>query len=340
KYLVLTTKHHDGFCLWNTKYTDYNIMNTPFRRDVTRELADACRKHGIMFCAYYSIADWYHPDYPMGSPRGRTKKPNPNMDRYFLFMKNQLTELLTNYGPLGVLWFDGEWGEAWTTERGIELYEYLKQLQPSLIINNRISKARKGIEGVSTPGQFAGDFDTPEQRIGAFQMQRPWETCMTLGTQWAWKPDDKIKSLTECLQALVRTAGGDGNFLFNVGPMPTGEIEPRQAERLKEMGAWLAKHGNAIYGTRGGPYKPARHVVSTRKDNKVFLHILAWPEQTLTLPALPAKLLRASPGVQQTDAGLAITVPAEKRDPIDTIITLELDRPAIELEPISIAPHQ
>lgn len=338
KYLVFTTKHHDGFCMWDTKYTDYNIMNTPFRRDVTRELADACRKHGIWFCAYYSICDWYHPDYPLGSPGGRSQKPNPNMDRYYTFLKNQLTELLNNYGPLGILWFDGEWEAPWTVELGKDLYAHLKRLQPSLIINNRISKARKGMEGVSAAGQFAGDYDTPEQRIGSFQMHRPWETCMTLCRQWAWKPNDTMKSLEECLHALIRTAAGDGNLLFNVGPMPTGEIEPRQVERLKEMGVWLRKQGHSIYGTRGGPYKPTQHVVSTRKGNKVYLHILAWPEETLTLPPLPAKVLKATATVKQTDASLTVTVPVARRDPVDTIVTLELDRAALGIEPIDVSP--
>jgi len=253
KYIVLTTKHHDGFCLWDTKFTDYNIMNSPFHRDVTKELADACRKQGIMFCAYHSICDWYHPDYPLGSPGGKTKKPNPDMDRYNAYLKNQLAELLKNYGPLGVLWFDGDWEQPWTIERGTDLYAYLRKLQPTLIINNRISKARAGMAGTSAAGQFAGDYDTPEQRIGGFQMNRPWETCMTICRQWSWKPDDTMKSLEQCLHTLIRTVAGDGNLLFNVGPTPTGEIEPRQIERLRK---WVSGWRNTA--TRSTPLAAAR----------------------------------------------------------------------------------
>jgi len=343
KYLVFTTKHHDGFCMWATKYTDYNIMRSPFGRDVVQELADACRKHGLMFCAYHSLCDWWHPDYPLGSPGGKSQKAAPDMDRYNQYLKNQLAELLQNYGPLGILWFDGEWEKPWSAERGVDLYRFLRRLQPSLIVNNRVSKSRAGMAGTSTPGQFAGDYDTPEQRVGNYQDTRPWETCMTICRQWAWKPDDKMKTLAECLHVLIRTAGGDGNLLFNVGPMPSGEIEPRQVERLKEMGAWLAKYGQSIYATRGGPYKPAKHVVATRQGKTVFLHILAWPEETLTLPPLPAKILqgRAITGgavqVSQTDAKVRIAVPARDRQEIDTIVALDLDRPAIEIAPIAMS---
>jgi len=166
---------------------------------------------------------------------------------------------------------------------------------------------------------------------------------MTICRQWAWKPDDKMKTLPECLQTLIRTAGGDGNLLFNVGPMPTGEIEPRQVERLKEMGAWLSKSGASIYGTRGGPFKPARHLVSTRKDNTIYLHILAWPDEVLSLPALPARIVRGSvltggaARFEQTDAGIEISVPRSDRREIDTVVALQLDRPAMDIAPIAVA---
>ena len=173
-------------------------------------------------------------------------------------------------------------------------------------------------------------------------MERPWETCMTICHQWAWKPGDKMKILPECLQVLIRTAGGDGNLLFNVGPMPTGEIEARQVERLKEMGAWLAKYGDTIYATRGGPFKPSKDVVATRKGNTVYLHILAWPEDTVKLPALPAKIVQSSVltggrvTVKQTDEGIEIAVPKTSRQEIDTIVALELDSPALEIQPIAL----
>ncbi len=342
RYVVLTTKHHDGFCLWATKQTDYNIMNTPFARDVTRELADACRAEGLMLCAYHSICDWRHPDYPLGSPGGKTAKPVHDMDRYTAYLKAQLAELLRDCGPLGVLWFDGEWEKPWTTARGEDLYRYLRGLQLSLLINNRISKARAGMAGTSRAGEFAADFDTPEQRVGAYQDARPWETCMTICEQWAWKPDDRMKSLAECLHTLIRTAGGDGNLLFNVGPMPTGEIEPRQVARLREMGAWLRECGESIYETRGGPFKPAPHVVSTRKGNRIYIHVLTWPGEVLSLPAIPARIVASrvlgggEAGVKQTDAGIELSVPAAARREIDTVVVLELDRPAGEIPAVGI----
>jgi alpha-L-fucosidase len=342
KYMVFTSKHHDGFCMWATKHTDYNIMRSPFGRDVVKELAEACRKQGLLFCLYHSICDWRHPDYPLGSPGGRSQKPAPNMERYTTYLKSQLAELIDNYGPLGILWFDGEWEKPWTEDRGVDLYRFLRKLQPSLIINNRVSKARAGMAGTSKPGQFAADYDTPEQRVGNYQDARPWETNMTICQQWAWKPNDKMKTLAECLHVLIRTAGGDGNLLFNVGPMPTGEIEARQVERLKEMGAWLAKYGETIYATRGGPFKPAKHVVTTREDSRVFVHILAWPEETLKLPALPAKIVKSSvltggrATVKQSDSVMEIHVPQSDRQDLDTIVVLELDRPAAAIAAMAV----
>lgn len=343
KYVVFTTKHHDGFCMWGTKQTDYSILRTPFARDVTKELAEACRREGLMFCAYHSLCDWHHPDYPLGSPGGKSQKPAPDMDRYTAYLKAQLAELVKGYGPLGILWFDGEWEKPWTVERGVDLYGYLRKLQPSLLINNRISKSRAGMAGTSRAGEFAGDYDTPEQRIGNYQDARPWETCMTICRQWAWKPDDTMKSLDECLRSLVRTAGGDGNLLFNVGPMPTGEIEPRQVARLREMGAWLAKHGESVYGTRGGPFKPANHVVSTRSGNRIFVHILGWPADSLSLPAIPAKIVGSrvlgggAANVKQGANGIEISVPASDRQGIDTVVVLELDQPAAGIPAVDVA---
>jgi alpha-L-fucosidase len=344
KYLVFTTKHHDGFSMWNTRQTPYSIMRSPFRRDVVRELADACRRGGLLFGAYYSVLDWYHPDYPLGSPAGKTKKPAADMDRYTAFLKNQVAELVRGYGPLGVLWFDGEWEEPWTDARGTDLYAFLRRLQPSLIINNRVAKARKGMEGTSAPQQFAGDYDTPEQRIGGFNMDRPWETCMTICQQWAWKPDDRMKSFDESIRTLVATAGGNGNLLFNVGPMPDGRIEPRQVARLADMGAWLGRNGEAIYGTRGGPFMPGTWGASTRRGNRVYIHAFAWDGDTLRLPAIPARVVsarRLSGGpvdMAQDASGITLRVPQAQQDPVDTLIVLEVDRPAMGLAPVPAPP--
>jgi alpha-L-fucosidase len=344
KYLVITSKHHDGFCIWPSKYTDYHIGNSPFQRDILRELSDACRKQGIQFSTYHSICDWYHPDYPMGSPGGRSEKPNPNMPRYYQYLRNQTREIIENYGPLGIMWFDGEWEKPWTIEYGNELYAYLKGIQPDLIINNRVSKGRAGMAGTTQQSHLnAGDYDTPEQRIGGFQKDRPWETCMTICQQWAWKPNDQMKSLKECLQTLVRVVGGDGNLLFNVGPMPDGRIEPRQVERLKEMGQWLGKYGESIYGTRGGPFKTTANLAGTYRGNTVYLHILTASGDKVTLPALPKRIVDSSlltggtVSVRQTKDAVEITIPAQSRQEIDTIVKLTLDGPAGEIEPIALA---
>jgi alpha-L-fucosidase len=334
RYLVLTTKHHDGFCLWPSRLTDYHVGKTPFGRDAVRELADACRAEGLVFCAYHSILDWRHPDYPLGSPGGRTRKPAPDMDRYVAYLEGQLTELLTQYGPIGVLWFDGEWEEPWTEERAKHLYRHCRALQPSVIVNNRVGKGREDMAGTTAKGAFAGDYDTPEQRVGRYQDERPWESCITVCQQWAWKPGDEMKTLTECVRTLATCAGGDGNLLLNVGPMPTGEVEPRQSARLREMGGWLRTHGESVYGTRGGPWKPAPWGVSTRRGELVYAHVFDWPDAGLTLPPLGARVLEASvlgggrAEARATAAGLEPRVAPADRRSIDTVVKLRLDRPA------------
>lgn len=328
KYIVLTTKHHDGFCLWDTRETDYSIMRSPLARDVTKELADACRRAGIAFGTYHSVCDWHHPDFPLTSPGGKVRRENSDIAAYRRYLRAQVKELITNYGPLSTMWFDVP--QEFDRAEGSENVRLCRTLQPDILVNDRA-------------GGGCGDYATPEQRVGGFDIERPWETCMTICRQWAWKPDDKMKSLPECLQTLIRTAGGDGNLLFNVGPMPTGEIELRQVERLNEMGEWLGKYGESIYATRGGPFKPAKHIASTHKDNKIFVHILAWPEETLKLPALPARIIKSctlaggQATVKQTADGIEIAVPKSDRHPIDTVVVLELDKPAIQIAPIPVA---
>jgi alpha-L-fucosidase len=330
RYIVLTTKHHDGFCLWDTKCTDYNIMHTPFRRDVVRELADACKRQGVAFGAYHSVTDWYDPNWPVTSPGGKAKREKSDLDAYEKYLQAQTRELITGYGPLLTLWNDVP--AMYGKERGLRTIELARRLQPDIVINNRTGAG--------------GDYDTPEQKIGGFNMERPWESCMTVSAhnRWAWGgSDDGVKPLSACLLMLVRGAGGDGNVLLNVGPRPDGVIDPAQANLLKEVGAWLEKYGESIYGTRGGPYKPTKSVVSTRKGNTVYLHITAWPEPVLALPPLPAKIVksRALAGgeatVKQTEAGVEVAVPVEGRQAIDTVVALELDRPALELAPISVS---
>jgi alpha-L-fucosidase len=329
KYMVITTKHHDGFCLWPSEYTDYDIAETPFGRDVLKELSDACRKHGLKFGTYYSTCDWHHPDYPKGSPAGRTNKPNPNLPGYMEYLENQSQELVKKYGPLLTMWFDVP--REVHKKDALPATLALRKLQPDIVINNR---------GYMEP---SGDYDTPEQRIGGFNRERPWETCMTICRQWAWKPNDQMKSLNDCLKVLIYTIGGDGNLLFNVGPTAEGVIEQRQVERLKEMGDWVKQHAEAIYGTRGGPYKPGNWGASTCKKHFVYLFVMDWPEVGgITLPKLPAAVQEASllngDAVEVTTEGNLVTVnvPAEKRDEFVTVVRLKLNGGVLRLDPVAV----
>jgi alpha-L-fucosidase len=283
KYFVITTRHHDGFSLWPTGYSDYNIAATPYEQDVLMDLKKACDKYGIMFGTYYSICDWKHPLYPLGSPGGTTGKETGDMEKFVPLIKGQLRELIETYNTK-ILWFDGEWEEPWTHEMGQDLYQYLKGLDENILINNRVDKGRKGMEGITISDEYAGDFATPEQQIGRYDIENAWESCITICRQWAWKPDDELKSLEECLFTLLKTVGGGGNLLLNVGPMPDGRIEPRQADRLMEMGEWLKEYGESVYGTTGGPYKPTEWLTSTRKGNTIYINLLEYDKPALQLP--------------------------------------------------------
>ena len=325
KYIVLTTKHHDGFCLWDTKETDYNIMNTPFARDVTKELSDACRRAGLAFGAYYSTCDWHHPDFPLTSPGGKTPRAKHDLDRYTDYMKAQVWELLTRYGPLLCLWHDVP--QQFDVRRGAGVINMERAIQPDILVNNRT--------------RHPGDFDTPEQRIGKFQLDRPWETCMTICRQWAWKPGDAMKPLDTCVHALLRTVGGDGNFLFNVGPQPDGLIEPRQAARLKEMGDWVARHADAIYGTRGGPWKPSSRMASTRRGDKIYLHFLKKPHEPVSLQGLPlavtaARTLGDGAAVRTSGGKGALTIHVQDCawDGIATVVELTVAGDALSVDPL------
>jgi len=342
KYMVLTAKHHDGFCLWDSQYTDYDIMSTPFGRDVVKELTDACKRQGIAFGPYYSILDWYQPDYgeSRGVGPGYQLDRQPDIQKHVAYVKNQLQELNQAYGPFHVFWFDGEWESPWTHEMGADLNNFCRRLQPDVLINNRVDKGRRGMHGMFRPGKFGGDYGTPEQRVGTFDRNVPWETCMTICRQWAWKPNDQLKSLRQCLQVLVLTAGGDGNLLLNVGPMPDGRIEPRQAERLREMGAWLQENSESIYSTRGGPFKPGKWGASTCKGKTIYLHILNWSGEQVALPGIPAKITSAqllgggTASIEQSDDSIRVEVSQENRREIDTVVVLQVDRDAVAIPPV------
>lgn len=343
RYMVITSKHHDGFCIWDSEYTDYDIMATPFKRDILEELSKACRKQDMMFCTYHSICDWAHPDYPLGSPGGKTRKLHPNMPRYVKYLHNQTCELFRKYGPIGIMWFDGEWEKPWTHEYGLELYRHIRAQQPDVLINNRVDKGRRGMEGLTKSTEYVGDYDTPEQRIGGFHRDRPWESCITICHQWAWKPNDRLKTLKQCIQTLVSVVGGDGNLLLNVGPMPTGEIEPRQVARLKEIGNWLKRYGDGVYATRGGPFKPGRWGASTCKDGFVYLFIMNWPSDgPLLLPPINQKVVSATPlsgkmaSVHQTEKGIEVQVDRPNRDDIATVIRLTVSGKAFDIDPVKV----
>jgi len=349
KYIIITSRHHDGFCLWDSDYTDYDMGGTPYGKGVLKDLAEECRKQGIKFGTYYSICDWHHPDYPAVYPdpeykfnvERSIKDPDTKMkmDRYITYMKNQLNELIDNYNTF-CIWFDGEWEWPWTHEMGMEMYAYLRGIKEDILINNRVDKGRIDWGDSLRSGIYAGDFATPEQTIGAFDNESPWETCMTIATQWAWKPNDKLKSKKECIHTLLQTIGGDGNLLFNVGPMMDGRIEQRQIDRLKEMGDWISVNQEAVYGTRGGPYLPTERMVSTHKDNKIYLHLLENPGDELKLPLEKGiKITGAyfldgnkSVGVNREKESFTLTLPGVMPDETATVIALELDRPATKLK--------
>ncbi len=290
KYLVIVSKHHDGFVMWDSETTDYDIMSTPYGKDVLKALSEECRRQGILFGTYYSICDWRHPDYPVEYNR-EGRKEGADMDRYIRYMKAQLKELVEKYNTK-ILWFDGEWEDPWTHEMGMDLYEYVRSLDDRILVNNRVDKGRYGMEGVSLSDEYAGDFATPEQQVGKFDTLTPWESCITICRQWAWKPDDQLKTLDECLRTLVSTVGGDGNLLLNVGPKPDGTIEERQADRLREIGDWLSVHGEAIYGTRGGPVPPQSWGVSTKKGNHIYLHLME-PVKEISISDFPFEVTEA-----------------------------------------------
>lgn len=331
KYMILTAKHGDGFLLWNSKVDGYNIGATPFRRDVCAELASAARQHGLHLGWYFSPMDWRDPDCR-----------STNQARFITRMQGELRELLSGYGRIDVLWFDSDgrpaiWDPATT-------YPLVRELQPQILINNRLEMGNQ--EQWEHQGKLGvnEDFYTPEQRVGAYDDRTPWETCMTLGTQWSWKPNDQIKSAQEVIGILARCVGGDGNLLLDVGPMPDGRIEPRQVRVLEEVGRWLAANGESIYATRGGPWKPSKNLASTRKGRSIYLHILGGKTNPLELPNLAAEVKSAAVlnggkvAIQQTRDTLRLTVTSAERNPLDTVVKLELAGTAMTLPAIEVLP--
>jgi alpha-L-fucosidase len=306
---VFTTKHHDGFCMFDSHLTDYTIMHSPFRRDVLKELADACHEADFGLGLYYSPPDWHY---------GQGREPKP----YQEYFHGQMQELCNRYGKVDVLWFDMAGGAEWGTEKLLPL---IRQWQPHVLLDDRL-------------GGAPGDFSTREGGIGQIELKRPWESCITLQHyQFSWNPNSRVMPAKEVIHTLIRVVSAGGNLLLNLGPMPTGQFDPRQIQVLEEVGKWLKANGESVYGTQGGPFVPSLWVLTTQKDRKIFVHALDWPRDIVHLPVLDQTILSASRlsgepvSFKQTAQGVELSVPADKHDPQDTVIVLELAGLAADL---------
>ena len=336
RYITFTTKHHDGFAMWDSRASDWNVVaRTPFHRDVLRELADACRRQGVKLFVYYSQLDWHHPDFfPRGGTGHDTGRPESgDFARYLDYLDAQVRELVTGYGPLAGVWFDGQWdrGGDWRLGR---TYGMIHALQPAALIGSNHN-------GWFNPGEDIALFErmlpgTQNARLdSARALGLPLEMSETINGSWGFRLWDRDhKSADQLVRELVDAAGEDANFLLNVGPMPTGEIPPAFVERLRAVGAWLAVHGASVYGTRGGPVPPRPWGVTTQRGDSVFVHVLDWKDPELSLPALPRRVRNASLLVggarvpfRETPAGVTLTMPPRVEGEIDQVVVLQM-RPA------------
>jgi alpha-L-fucosidase len=337
KYITITSRHHDGFAMFDTKMSDWNIVQrTPYAKDPLKLLADEAHKQGIKLFFYYSQLDWHHPDY---YPRGRTAwdngRPNSgNFNSYIDdFMNGQLRELLTNYGPIGGIWFDGMWDKPDADWHLDKTYALIHQLQPAtLIIPNHHQTPKPG-EDVQTferdlPGRNTAGFNTTYVSDAL-----PLESCDTLNGSWGFNlGDTKYKSPEEVAEMLVRAAGNNSNLLLNIGPMPNGEIAEEFQTRLRSVGEWLSKYGDSIYGTRGGPLAPADWGVTTWKGNKIYVHVLKWNAPLLALPPIQKSIGAAQElvsgarvEVTQTNNGVVLKLPEAAKAQVDRVIVLSVN---------------
>jgi len=290
RYIVITSKHHDGFGLWDSEVSDYDVMDfAPIRRDLLAELKTACDEQGIALAFYHSIMDWHHPDaqaphYPTYNTK---EKMNPNFNQYYEeYLKPQVGELVEKYDP-AILWFDGEWIPEYTHEQGMDMYNYVRNLKPDIIINNRVDKGRRGMQGMNDEkSNFAGDFGTPEQEILEGTSAFDWESCMTMNDTWGYKSyDNNWKSARMLIHNLVDIAAKGGNYLLNVGPTSEGLIPEPSVERLKEMGEWIRINGEVIYNSRSLKNyneNDSLYYVTNKDGSEVFAVATAWPGSELS----------------------------------------------------------
>jgi alpha-L-fucosidase len=344
KYIVITSKHHDGFGMFRSDMTDWCLRRTPFQHDPLAELAAACKTEGITFCLYHSIMDWHHPDWGIRRAWNdvAAQAGPPDMDRYITYMKGQLKELLTRFGPIGLLWFDGQWESPWTAERGVDLYNYVRSLQPDLIINNRVGKPVHTAGGGMAQTGTVGDYGTPEQTIppAGFGLGVDWESCMTMNDHWGFNQfDQNRKSAQTLVRNLIDCSSKGGNYLVNVGPTSEGLIPDASLERLAAIGNWMQVHREAIYGTSASPF--ARRLAWGRctqrlsgNETKLYLHVFDWPvDGQLLVPGLKSTVqkayLLADPSkrklaIKKVKDGLRIKLSATAAQGISTTVVLEI----------------
>ena len=339
RYITITARHHDGFSMFASTATRYDIADwTTFGRDPLKELADECQRQGIKLFFYYSQLDWHHPDYfPRGGTGNATGRPESgDWNGYLDFMDAQLTELLTRYGQIGGIWFDGMWDKPAAPWRLDRTYALIHRLQPAALIIPNHHQA-------PLPGEDAQTFeqDLPGANTAGFNTatigELPLETSLTMNRSWGFNiTDTTFKSTSEIIHYLVRAAGYGANLLLNIGPRPDGTIQPEAVTRLQEVGRWLEVHGPSIYGTRAGPIPPRAWGATTRRGDTVYVHVLDWPDPVLSIPPVGARVLHAralSTGqalrVTQSAAGITIQLPppsATAEPSPDRVIVLETRR--------------
>ena len=337
KYIVITTKHHDGFGMFRSDLTDWCIKSTPFSRDPVKELADACHAEGIHLGLYYSIMDWHHPDWPQRRAWNDRATGAPDMERYVTFMKGQIKELLTRYGPIDVMWFDGAWEDCWTPARGTNLETYVRSLQPNILINNRVSR-----------GDAAGDFRTPEQTIPPTGLPGvDWESCMTMNEHWGYnKADQQWKDATTLIRNLIDCAGKGGNYLLNVGPTAEGVFPPTSIERLQEIGKWMNTNGEAIYGTTASPFRrlPFNGRCTQKRigaSTRLYLLVYELPANRQILVPVSGMVTRATilskPGAMLpttvTEDGVIVDLRSVTPDAHATVVALDMAGSTCEIAP-------